>query len=192
MQYINASKIRELKWMNIKITAIYPHYRSWWLKNAEGKFLWRTFKYNEDWTIMEQKWDAVNKKFSLVPFMEKIDREWYKTYKKVFDIKIELEKPVTFKNWKWEDISDFEFAVQGLSAFKVKELLKATVVDDIPEENWKEKFDWEDDEYTKLKDVTFKFSVVWTWLDTVYSFKPTSKFASMTEISEIDMNDIPF
>ena len=127
-----------------------------------------------------------------MPFDDiKVDRDFFKTYKKVFDIEIETEKNISVENYKWTQEWN-TFVIQGVSAFKIKEMLKATVIDDVPEVDGKEMFDWEDNEYKKLTNVTLKFSVVWTWLDTSYNFKPISKFTSMNEVSDIDMNDLPF
>ena len=192
MIYLNWSALRTFKWLNIRINNIYPFYRSWWVKTADWKFIWRTFKYSADARLMEQKWNANERKFELVPFDDiKVDRDFFKTYKKVFDIEIETEKNISVENYKWTQEWN-TFVIQGVSAFKIKEMLKATVIDDVPEVDGKEMFDWEDNEYKKLTNVTLKFSVVWTWLDTSYNFKPISKFTSMNEVSDIDMNDLPF
>lgn len=195
MAYIKSKHFKQLKGIPLKITAIYPAYRSGWIKTADGKFIWRTFKY-QDWKLLEQKWDDVNRKFSLVPFVDiKQDRDFFKTYKKVFDVTFETEQEQTIKDEKKWEIVDYSFTLQWLSAYKLQEIMRATKIEDVPvDENGKEQFDWEDEFLKDMEWVFFKFNVTWTWLDTKYTFKEVKPFGGIKEITkdEISIEDCPF
>ena len=180
--YIKAKQFRELAKRDLKIIWVYWPYRSWGIKMWD-KFLGRTFKYNEEWKLLEQKWNNDERKFNLVSFNDiKVDRDFFKTYKKVFDVKFQTADIIEI----W-DQSDNTFVVQ-LSAYKLQEILRNTVVDDVPvNEEWNEKFDWEDDFKMDLIDTYIKFNVTWTWLDTKYTFKTWKPFSD-----EIDADNLPF
>ena len=181
--YIKAKQFRDLAKKDLKIIWVFWPYRSWWIK-VWDKFLWRTFKYSSDDKLMEQKWDSVNRKFELIPFSDiKVDRDFFKTYKKVFDVKFQTSDIIEM----W-DQSDNMFIVQ-LSAYKLQEILRNTVVDDVPvNEEWNEKFDWEDDLYMNLINTFIKFNVTGTWLDTKYTFKSGKEFSD----DLADISNIPF
>lgn len=84
---------------------------------------------------------------------DKIDRDFYKTYKKVFDVKVIFEQPVTVTNWKGEEETSKEVVLQQVSASKVKNMLMVVAEVEPPLVDGKDKtgkpakvpsFDWED------------------------------------------------
>ena len=126
-----------------------------------------------------------------------MDREFFKTYKKVFDLKVVFEQPQEVKNWKNEAETGNEITLTQVSASKVKNIL--TVVADVepPMVEWKDKagndcmvaeFDWEDKYRDALENVFVEMTVTGEGLDTKYNFSAGKEFA----VKELTLDEIPF
>ena len=169
MTYIYAKHFRKLK--DFTVTGIYAPYRSGGLK-IDGKFIPRTFKY-EGSELKEQKWNGAG--FDLVSFDDKKDAEFYKTYKKVFDVKVKLGNPLEVETTKKELVTTDEFTINALGSFKVKEMLKADFDFQPKMDGEREAFDWEDDVYSDIVGRSFSMKVTGVGMDTSYMFKYNGK-----------------
>lgn len=179
MAYLKSKNLRNLQKTDLKITAVYPAYRTWWVE-VNWKFVWKTFKV-VDWKFKEQKWNNDERKFELVDSDIKIDKNFFSIYKKTFDVAFEVKSIMEV-----DGKIDNAFIIP-LSSSKVKDILRV-FVEDIPM-NWdKEAFDWEDWLVQNLVWNFIRFTVTWTGLDTKYTYKEWKAFSS----EEIDFDNIPF
>lgn len=175
--YVYAKQFRKLKQFTVE--DIYKPYRSGGVR-VDGKFIPRTFKPVGE-GLKEQVYE--NGGFELKDFSDKMDRDFFKTYKKVFDVKVTLPESIDIETTKKVDgknviVNTDEIVINGLSAFKVQEMLKADF-DIVPPMNGdKVKFDWEDEFYEKLKGRTFQMQVTGEGLDTEYRFKLIEKVSA--------------
>lgn len=160
MNYIYAKHFREFE--EFTVEKIYPFYRNGGVV-FNDKFIPKTFKH-VDGKLLEEKWTDGTRE--LVPCSEKLDKEFFKTYKKVFDVVIKLPKEQTV-----DGVTADTFAIKGLGAFKVKEMLKADFDYEVPMDEEHEKFNWEDDVYTNIEGKTYKMKVRGEKLDTEYKIQ---------------------
>lgn len=224
-------KVKNLKPFNlstIKITKIYNPYFDWWTDNWVAK-LHRTFKkfpfnsaeilyngskemgevteeFKKGWDIKfeirEQVWNKDLNRFEFKKVKDKIDRDWFKTYKKVFDVEFTTENPVEVEtyvkdSWNIKVIWD-KFSIMLWSS-KLRSILES-LFDEI---TWEvtAKFDWEDKEKVKLEDKYVKIKITeapiseemseeekkLARMETKYIFSEGKPFKE-----EIRLEDIPF
>lgn len=185
MTYLKEKHLRSLAKTDLKITAVYPAYRSWGLL-VWDKFIWKTFKVDkESWKFMEQKWDE-NKKPYLVSMTEKMDKTFFQTYKKTFDVAFETANIITIDDGK-KEFTDNQFTIP-VKASKLKDIMRV-FIEDIPMDWDREAFDWEDNFTQNLVWNFIRFTVTWQWLDTKYTYKEWKAFTS-SELA--DVADLPF
>lgn len=161
---------RTLSWTVFKINKIFPSYRQGF--NTITKKM-ETFKPNGDGWWMEKYWDW--QKYAERPW--KVDM---KLHKKVYDVEIELEKE---KEFEFKDsVKSWRVVTITLSAFMIWEIMKATVAfgKDIPQNNGRDAFDWEESFLKDMKDLYVVFSVSGEGIWTRYTFKEAKPF-SQTE-----------
>ena len=141
-----------------------------------GKFIYRVFKTDKDGKLMEQKWE--NWKATFKPFSDKIDKDFFSTYKKVFDVEITTAKPIPITTYKGLQEDD-TFVLQATSSGKVQSMILATILDEAPtKEDGKKEYDWEDGIINSLEGQFVKFGITWTWLETRYNFKAGKAFST--------------
>ena len=211
---IYTKNLREFNKKNFQIKEVYPAYRAGGLE-INGKFKFRSFyefpvderevvlsgdetiKANKDLRkeLREKLWIDWQMQFHKVK--DKQDREFFKTYKKVFDVKVVFEQPVTVTNWKWEEETSREVTLQQVSASKIKNMLMVVAEVEPPLVDGKDKtgkpakvpaFDWEDRERDKLNNLFIKVMVSGEGMDTKYNFTPWKEFT----LPELKTEDIPF
>ena len=176
-EYIYAKHFRNLK--EFTITKIYAPYRNGGLE-IDGMFVPRTFKYSKG-KIMEEKWvgETGSRKPELQETDIKIDKDFFFTYKKVFDVQLSTPVEVELDGKKGT-----EFVIKGLGFSKVKDMLREDfdlkipmVTRDVKGEDGtvtaeeKEAFDWEDSVYQSLEGKSYKMKVTGQMLDTRYQYK---------------------
>lgn len=188
MEYIKASSFRQLQKSPFTIKTVYPKYQNGGIKVGD-KFIGRTFVY-EDKKIKEKKWDDNEKKFVIEDFSDiKIDRDFFKTYKKVFDVVVELDKEVEIEEKRRGEMvkaKGTEFTIKGLGAYKLQEMLKEDFDIEVAEDSeGRRPFDWEDDLVVKLEGSKFQMKVTGKGLDTSYKFK-------LLEKAVVEKDDIGF
>lgn len=178
MEYIKASSFRQLQASPFTVVTVYPKYRNGGIMSGD-KFIGRTFVY-DDGNLKEKKWDSDNKTFVFSDITDiKINAEFFKVYKKVFDVVVKLDKKVTIKEKRGDmvtEVSGDEFVVKALGTGKLQKMLDADFDIVVPEdENGKRPFDWEDDLVKKLEGSKFKMKVTGQGLDTSYTFQLISR-----------------
>jgi len=163
-QYLRAKHFRNFS--EFTIERVYPFYRNGGIE-VDGKFQGKTFRYVDN-KLQEETWDKVNGKNvkTLVPVTEKIGGDFFKIYKKVFDIRITTPTEITVDGKKGNC-----FTIESLGSFKIKEMLREDFSIVIPMNGDKEAFDWEDDVYKSLEGKTFQMKVTGAGLETKYKFK---------------------
>ena len=220
--------LRQFNGMTFKVNKIYNDYRDGWTDDGVTK-IHRTFKWfgkaddqvltsgteriktftkeyeNSAWReLREQIWnqDGVAE-FHKVK--DKMDNEFYKTWKKVFDLEIEFAQPVDLKVWKRLEghvvVSDNIINLTTLSAGKLKNMIRGVLDEPIPMTNGKDKvgnpsvvevYDFEDGMKHLLEGKFVKVKVSGSGLDTTYMFQPWKEFVSYNGSDEVDVNDLPF
>ena len=198
MEYLKAKDFRQFTEFTVK--TIYPAYRSGGVKTADGRFIGKTF-VEKDGKFMEKHFEKKGDKWdiSLIEPTVIIDRDFFKTYKKVYDVVITTGE-------------GNEFTIQGLGVYKIQLMLKADMDFDVPMNGDKEQFDWEDSVYKNIEGRTYKMKVTGAGLDTEYRISlvdvqsqkevfdsPDQKIAdvvaSIPEVkyeSDVKPSDLPF
>lgn len=171
------SGIRQFSGDTFQIKEVYPAYRAGGVELPDGKFQFRTFKYfpvderesvfsgdpeilakaSADATpkmeLREQKWNDVEKKFEFIRVKGKLDGDFFKTYKKVYDVSIRLDGVKKIHRYKEVYEENDEVVLQGVSASKLKDILRNVADVNPPMVNGKDKagnpamveaFDWEE------------------------------------------------
>lgn len=133
----------------------------------------------------------------------KIDdyKTFFKTYKKVFDMKVELEEPIQVNKYKdLYELTD-EVVIQQVGSAKVKDLVGALSDYEIPLQKGKDRagneaivpeYDYEDNAVALLKDKAFSFTVVGEGLDTKYTYKEKPFLQKETKEGVNEFGDLPF
>lgn len=211
--YQKAKQFRILDSVNFQVKEIYSAYRSGGLE-VNGKFVGKSFyPFNEEGkTVFKEKfWNADERKFDFRPYDGKLDKEFYKTYKKVFDVHVVLGEDVTLPVWDKEQKKEVDTVVakgnevvfQAISASKVKTMIEDLDLDEgiklvegtdkAGEKAMVKPFDWEDEYKDKLKEQFITMKVRGTGMDTKYKFKQGKPF-KMEEDDKfaINLDDIPF
>lgn len=230
---IKTNNLRAFHNKTFLVKKVYNAYRDWWLDNGTTK-THRTFKYfpfhdidvlkgktpemekvSEDFKnlkpgdkqeLREQIWENGFPSFHKVK--DKMDGEFFKTWKKVFDLEIETEQPMEVDAWD-KDIgktkkSDTEFNITTVSAGKLKSLLRGIMDEDkwevVPMVQGKDKagneamveaYDWEDSLKNIAEGKYVKVKVSGEWMDTKYMFQEGKEFAAKAPIED-EWASIPF
>lgn len=235
---IKTNKFRDLATKDFLIKEVYNPYFAGWTDDGTTKKK-RVFKkfpiFPDDvlmnWTeamdevkklpmdkieLREQVWDKDNKRFTFTKLKTKVDRDFFKTYKKVFDVIVEFENEISVNEWNSElkkEVPVFTNEVQlvEVPASRIKAMLEV-LQDEQPEMmDWKDRtgnpakvpvYDYEDKMKELLKGKFCKFKVSWTWMDTKYTFLPWKEFKTLDDVfeapkskvkeEEIRIEDIPF
>lgn len=233
---IKTKDFRQFTWKTFLIKEVYNPYFDGWLDNLTKK-THRTFKkfpvsleevlvngspeidevkkLSMDKTeLREQIWNNNSRQFEFHKVKDKIDRDFYKTWKKVFDLVIEFEDMVEVETWKdwWNvKVKDKDVQITVVWAWKIKWMITSLVDELPPMIDWKDKagnpakipeYDYEDKMKEQLKWKFVKMKVTGEWLDTKYVFNEWKEF-NVTENNikteknplkqdEIDMDDLPF
>jgi hypothetical protein len=236
--YIKRKNQKNLDGNTMKIVKVYNFYRDGGLevRQADGsmKYVGKTFvncpkrikdniviqgdeqlKYIEgdEMEFREVVWNKELKARTFVKYAGKFDKDFYATYKKVYDIEVivkdEFTNPVWDKDANAEVLKTFEGGVSAtLNSFPVgrlKNLLESLELDTgIEKIKGKDKagneamvmpYDWEDNVKNKLEGKFFSMRVRGEGLDTKYSFKEAPEFVIMNEaqnVFEDDTQDLPF
>ena len=236
---IRTSNLRAFHNKTFLVKKVYNAYRDGWLDNGKTK-THRTFKYfpfhevevlvgktpemeqvneafknlkpGEKQELREQIWEGGFPSFHKVK--DKQDKEFFSTWKKVFDLEIATEVPVEVDAWDKEakamvKQSDTEFNVTTVSAGKLKSLLRGVMDEDkgevIPMTKGKDKagneamveaYDWEDSLKNIAEGKYVKVKVSGEGMDTKYMFQEGKAFVEHKEApltKEDDMFvDLPF
>jgi len=211
---IYTKNLREFNKKTFQVKEVYAPYRAGGVETASG-FKFRSFiEFPEDWReivysgeieknndakkeLRERIWNKNEKKFEFHKVKDRMDRKFFKTYKKVFDLKVVFEQPQKLTNWKGEEEVGNEIVLQQVSASKVKSMLMVVAEVEPPLVDGKDKtgkpakvpaFDWEDREKDKLNNLFIKVMVSGEGVDTKYNFTPWKEFT----LPELKTEDIPF
>lgn len=208
----------------MKVVKVYNFYRDGGLevKQPDGsmKYVGKTFvnipkrikdniviqwdeqlKYIEgdEMELREVIWDKEIKARTFVKYTGKLDKDFYSTYKKVYDLEVIVKDE--FKNQVWDKEAGTEvmktfsgWVSATLNSFPVgrlKNLLESLELDaGIEKIKGKDKagneamvmpYDWEDSVKNKLEGKFFSMRVRGEGLDTKYSFKEAPEFAVVEE-----------
>lgn len=231
--YVKGSNLSKLTGKTIKVNAVYFPYFTGdannWLKGADGKLLAkpnvRTFikfpariteevvvDYKEDFKrigeeameLREKIYDASIGKFTFVKLKEKVTRDFYKTYKKSFDISVDIDSPIEVTRWDKDAQQNVTEKVvnnvvfQGVSASKIKTMLEFLGLDEnIELVDGKDKlgnpamvkpFDWEDTIKDSLAGKFIKVKVTGSGIDSKYIFTEGKEFTPVAN----EVPDTPF
>lgn len=121
-------------------------------------------------------------------FVMKDGKPDFKLHKKVYDVELVTEKPVSIiKKDTTEEDNKFNVT---LSAHMIWDILKSTIAfgEDIPQNNGRDAFDWEEPYMEKLPGTYFMFSVSGESLGTKYTFKEAKAFGDSSIVKEEIMN----
>lgn len=231
--YVKGSNLSKLSGKTVKVNAVYFPYFSGdehnWLKGADGKLInkpnVRNFikfpsritqdvisDYKEEYKrigdepmeLREKIYDSSLGKFTFVKYTEKVTREFYKTYKKSFDLCVDIDSPIEVTRWDKDAKQDVTEKVannvvfQGVSASKIKTMLEFLGLDEtIQLVEGKDKlgnpsmvkpFDWEDTTKDALAGKYVKVKVTGSGIDSKYIFTEGKEFAPVKD----EVVDTPF
>lgn len=223
---------KELSGKNMKVMAVYNAYRAGGLE-VNGKYVGRSFIYfpkrinaeivlsgdpaskiveGEEMELREKKWNKETRVFEFHKVKDKLDGEFWKTYKKVFDISVivgEEAEMSTYDKLEKRNIANkfpggTEVVLQEMPASRVRGLLESLDLDNgVQLVSGKDKagnvamvkpYDWEDEYKEKLVGVFFKYSVKGEGLDTKFIFKEGKEFnpeALANEVQDKAFDDAP-
>jgi hypothetical protein len=240
--YIKNKNLRKLDENTFLIKKVYPSYRDGGLetKQPDGtvKYVGKTFVYvpkrikdevvlqgdeqlkfiqGDEMELREAVWDKELKTRKFVKVKQKLDKDFFSTYKKVYDVEVAVKSGFTIPVWdkdaKKEVDTKFDDGVSAtLVAFpagRLKNMIEALDLDKgIQLVQGKDKagndamvrpFDWEDTVKNKLEGKFVEMRVRGTGLDTKYSFREGKEFVELNTAEdvfdngeEIAVEDIPF
>ncbi len=199
MLYINWFK--QLNKTDFWIVSIFwPYrYKEVWVKEWDSKKCTvRETVISKDWNFYIKAWNKEERKFIETPYEGKIDRDFFKEYKKKYDIvvktKDEVEVDVWDKNVKENVKTSWdEFTVNKISDFLIKEMLLQT--DTVEEEpmNWERpEYNWEENYLERLKGMFVKDTITWAKLNTRHKFRKGKEFDLWIEKEETEDEALPF
>jgi len=183
------------------VSAPYRYQEVWiddWVKSdgsPKRKCTKRETVIIKDWKFFIKEWNADEKKFIERPFTEKIDKEFFKSHKKKYDIKIRVEKDIEINVWDKDsqsmiDKEDTEFTITWLSDFMLKEMLLQTDIVEEEPMDWDNKvWDWEEKEVEWLIGKFIKVTITWQKLDTRYKFRQWKAFEVEETAKEDDVEE---
>jgi len=223
--------LRQFHNKTFKINKVYNDYRTGCIDLGNDKYLFRTFKWfgkAEDQVLRggsdrikeftkeyevangrelrEVIWDGNTPTYMKVK--DKLDKDFWKTWGKVFDIEIEFEKELNVTRYydKKNNVDVTESGdvvnVTWVKAWKIKSMLRGVMDEDkgelIPLVEGKDKagneamveaYDWEDTLKNVLEGKFVKMKVSGEGMDTKYMFQEGKEFVKETK-KEVD--DEPF
>lgn len=226
---VPASKMRLLSDIDIMILKVYKPYRYGWDDSIKK---YRSFYYfperltqevvyswdesakiqeGDTFSLREKYWDDAEKKFAF----KKIgyDANFYRTFKKVFDVDIAPASEATFNIWNSQMKAEVPvtmglgntFTLRAVPASRVIGMLEAHDLDaDVPLTDGKDKlgnpskirpYDFEDALVEKLQGKFIKFKVRGEGIDTRFTFKEAKEFdptITSTSTDELTVEDTPF
>lgn len=228
---IKPSQFRQLEATRSKITNIYPEYRYGWddVQKRNRTFIHvpasvtaSLIKKGDpslnlegvtEKKLMEQIYDKAQGGFMLKNVDEKINAAFFKLFKKVFDIELQLESHIKL-TWIWnpEEKKEVEYdtdswetiRVRAFASSKIQKLAKAMMltkgiqkVEMLKRDRttWVEKkemdlpYNWEDSVLPAMIGKCFEFAVDGSWLDTEYTFREVGEIKIQEPIA---IEDIPF
>lgn len=162
---IYSKHFREIAGIPFKINKIYPSYRQWFNKSTNQMEVF----VQKDWEWQEKYWDWSS-------FQLKAWSPDFKSHKKVYDIEFILSKPKSFM-FKTEEKND-NVITATLSWYMLWEMMKASVAfwQDIPQNNGRDAFDWEERYLESIVWEYLVFAVTWEGIGTKYTFKSSWPF----------------
>ncbi len=206
---VYTSNLRQFAGKTLKVITSYPAYRAGGLE-INGKFVFRKFyacepsneevvtaittpTWKPEWR--EVVWVDKKQQYNKV----KLPDDFYKTYKKVFDLEVELEEEQEII--KYKDVKDLWdiVVIQQVSSSKVKDLIDTLTDFDIPLIEGKKRdgtmgmipeYDYEDKAKDELNWKSFTFKVVGEGLETKYTYKEKA-FNKKTKAKDL-FEDMPF
>lgn len=236
--YVKRSNHKLLGEQSLGINRVFSNYRAGGLE-VNGKYTARVFHYfpkrlteevvmgndesakKVDGDVMElreRKWNKDARTFEFHKVKDKLDREFFATYKKVYDVEVIISQPTKLPVWDSMSKTEVEetfpagtsIVLKEFPASRLKAVLEVLDLDaSIQLVDGKDKagnpakvkpFDWEDDVKDLLERKFISFKVRGAGLDTTYTFKEGKEFdanammseASLPQGEEIDVNDLPF
>lgn len=235
---IKYSQFRKLEPSNILIKDIYPAYRSWWNESEQKTksyvyfpdsitkdvyIQWESeIDYSDKDTTKQhlrlQEWDDELKKFKFTK-VSPPTRDFFQMYKKVYDVDVVLNKPVTVEIWdretrwmakyiidEWEEVrlialpaKKIQDIASSMMLTKWIEKVEVETKDRVTWEVTKTKklpFNWEDGILWTMVGKAFEFAVEWEKLETKYSFREVPAFEPRvrdnTLVGDIEEGWMPF
>lgn len=133
----------------------------------------------------EKIWNKATRKmeFHLYPIKDK--SSFYKTFKKVFDVRVTLKDTTTFEKWDKTQVDAKTLMCEAVSASLVRNAIETLTDINIPLVQGKDKagnpakvkpFDWEDSHVKALEGLFAKLKVSGEGMDTKYLILPTAQF----------------
>jgi len=209
MTYTN--NLRQFAGKTLKVTEVYPRYRAGGVE-LNGKFIFKQYKEfpitadevvttggklieGEKTEWREQVWLDGKPTFHKLPAGTDF-KEFYKIYKKVFDISVELESPMTIIRYKDVTEEGDRAIIQGVSGSKIKSMLEMLTDFEPPMIEGKLRdgtagqvpaFDYEDKAKDLLAGVSFSMKITGVGLETsyVYKNKPFNKPLEAAEFEDL-------
>ncbi len=210
---VYADKLRDICGYDFVITRVFPAYRSGFdPKTNKMKQFYRfpvdarMVVSSNDESIMSRKdepkkefrekvWNKTDKKMEFHKYSGKMDSEFFKTFKKTFDIEVKFKSPVKIKKWNVPEGVETDEVRVPVNSSHIKTMLEtytneADSVNLVPGKDkagnpaMVKPFDWEDALAVKLVGVFANAKVTGTGLDTQYIWKPATPF----EVKKEDTN----
>jgi hypothetical protein len=220
-EYIKTTNLRQFANSTFLVKGIYNPYFDWWLDDWVKK-THRTFikfprsphQILANWTeeieevkklsldnfeLREKFWNKETSNFEFHKIKEKTDRDFFKIWKKVFDIDIQFDKEVEVERWgkDWKEVVKTSLVrVAVVGTWKIKNMILALVDEQPPMREGKDKawnvamvpeWDWEDTFKDKLVWKFIKMKVIWEGMDTKYLFSEGKEFITNNEDIEEDV-----
>jgi hypothetical protein len=214
-----ADKLRAVCGNDMKVTKVFPAYRAGFDPQSNRMRQFYYFPVDERLVITandestkarkneakkelrEKVWNKDAKTMEFHRVNAKLDGEWFKTFKKTFDIDVEFANPVNLKNWKNPEGIDVTTARVPVNASHIKTMLEtytdeADAIKLIPGKDKAGKpamvkpFDWEDALAEKLVGIFCHTKVTGEGMDTKYIWKPAAPFTTKAE-AEAVFGDAP-
>ena len=224
MIYIKKKFHKNIEKTPFKINKVFSHYFSGGLE-VDGKWRGRTFIYfpkritddvivsgderakpqgKEEMQLRERVWNKADKRMEFHKFKDATNRDFYKAYKKVYDVEITLGWDVVIPLWDGKQevettVSSGETVVLSeFPASRLRQLLeliesdskieKIEGVDKTGKPVKSLPFDWEDSVKSDIEGRFISFRVSGEGMDTRYLFKEVAPFH--IEVNEVA--DEPF
>lgn len=229
--YVKRSQHKLLGEQSLKIKKVFNHYRSGGLEVA-GKYVARQFVYfpkrlsdevvisgderakltpadEGNMELRERKWNKETRQFEFHKVKDKLDKEFYATYKKVYDVELFNSQDVTLPLWDSASKTEIltlvpagsDVFLKEFPASRLKALLEALDLDaSIQLVDGKDKagnpakvkpYDWEDDVKELLNDKYFSFKVRGEGLDTTFTFKEGKEFDITSDEAAQLFDEVP-
>ena len=209
-----ADKLRTVCGKDFKIEKVYPAYRSGFDPQSNRMRQFYFFPVDERLVInagdeatkarkdeakkelREKVWNKESKTMEFHRVNAKLDGEWFKTFKKTFDVDVRFAAPVKLSNWKNPEGVEVSTARVPVNASHVKTMLEtytneADAIKLIPGKDkagnpaMVKPFDWEDALAGKLVGTFAHAKVTGEGMDTKYIWKPAAPFTSIKEAEEV-------